>query len=221
VMTSPSFDFPAQLPHNAGYIGVQLEDPQWTPPWNPPWPSADDRPLVVVSLTTTYQAHGDMLARIVSALGSLPVRALVTTGRIELKEPPPNVHLARFVPHARVLPYADAVVTHAGLGTVHAALAHGLPLLCLPIGRDQPDNAARVVWRGAGLRISPKSSPARIAAAVERVLHDETLTRSSRNLARAIAAERPADVGPEEIERLASAEAATMDLSSASLVQTG
>jgi UDP:flavonoid glycosyltransferase YjiC (YdhE family) len=142
---------------------------------------------------------------------------LVTTGRIELKEPPPNVHLARFVPHARVLPHADAVVTHAGLGTVHAALAHGLPLLCLPIGRDQPDNAARVVWRGAGLRISPKSSPARIAAAVERVLHDEALTRSARDLARAIEAERPADVGPSEIERLAATGAEPRTLVGAAL----
>jgi UDP:flavonoid glycosyltransferase YjiC (YdhE family) len=220
VLTSRSFDFPAHLPPNVRYVGVQLEEPEWTQTWHSPWPLADPRPLVVVGLTTTYQAHGDVLARIVSALGSLPVRALVTTGRMEVREPPPNVCLARFVPHAQVLPHADAVVTHAGLGTVHAALAHGLPMLCLPIGRDQPDNAARVVWRGAGLRISPKSSPARIAAAVERVLQDETLTRSARNLARAIAVERPAEIGPEEIERLASTDAATVDLNSASLAQT-
>jgi UDP:flavonoid glycosyltransferase YjiC (YdhE family) len=221
VMTSPAFDFPARLPPNVRYVGVQLEEAAWTQPWNSPWPPADPRPLVVVGLTTTYQAHGDLLERIISALGSLPVRALVATGRMEVREPPPNVCLAQFVPHARVLPHADAVVTHAGLGTVHAALAHGLPMVCLPIGRDQPDNAARVVWRGSGLRISPKSSPARIAAAVERVLQDETLTKSAQNLARAIAAERPAEVGPDEIERLASADAAAVDLSSASFARTG
>jgi AcrR family transcriptional regulator len=98
-----------------------------------------------------------------------------------------------------------------------AALAHGLPLLCLPIGRDQPDNAARVVWRGAGLRISPKSSPARIAAALEKVLHDEGLKRSARDLARAIVAERPADVGPSEIERLAATGAESRTLVGAAL----
>jgi UDP:flavonoid glycosyltransferase YjiC (YdhE family) len=211
VMTSRSFDFPARLPPNVRYIGVQLEEPEWTPAWKPSWPARDSRPLVLVGLSTTYQAHSGLLERIVSALGALPVRALVTTGPIQLGESPPNVQLARFVPHARVLPHADAVVTHAGLGTVHAALAHGLPMVCLPIGRDQPDNAARVVWRGAGLRLSPKSSPARIAAAVERVLEDEALTRSARGLATAIAAERPADVGPEEIERLPAMEAAAME----------
>jgi UDP:flavonoid glycosyltransferase YjiC (YdhE family) len=162
---------------------------------------------VVVGLTTTYQAHSGLLERIVSALATLPVRALVTTGRLSLGEPPPNVHLASFVPHPRVLPQADVVVTHAGLGTVHAALVHGRPLVCLPIGRDQPDNAARVVWRGAGVRLSPKSRPARIAAAVARVLEDEGLSSSARQLAKAIADERPAERGPGEVERLAGVEA--------------
>jgi UDP:flavonoid glycosyltransferase YjiC (YdhE family) len=211
VLTSRAFDFPGELPSNVRYIGPQLEEPEWTPPWDSPWPSGDPRPLVVVGLTTTYQAHSGLLQRIVSALGALPVRALVTTGRIELGEAPPNVHLASFVPHPRVLPQAAAVVTHAGLGTVHAALAHGLPLVCLPIGRDQPDNAARVVWRGAGLRLSPKSSPAQIAVAVERVLQDEVLSRSARHLAREIADEHPADIGPSEIERLATTGTATIE----------
>ncbi len=203
VLTSPAFDFPGQMPPNVRYLGAQLEEPEWTPPWESPWPAGDARPLVVVGLTTTYQAHTGLLQRIVSALGTLPVRALVTTGPIQLGEPPPNVHLARFVPHPRVLPHADAVVTHAGLGTVHAALAHGRPLVCLPIGRDQPDNAARVVYRGAGLRLSPASSPTEIAAAVETVLRDEAMSRSARHRADEIADEHPADVGPSEIERLA------------------
>jgi MGT family glycosyltransferase len=203
VLTSRAFDFPGQLPPNVQYLGPQLEEPEWTPAWESPWPPGDSRPLVVVGLTTTYQAHGDLLHRIVSALGTLPVRALVTTGRIELGDPPPNVHLARFVPHPRVLPQADAVVTHAGLGTVHGALARGVPLVCLPIGRDQPDNAARVVWRGAGLRLSPKSSPAKIAAAVERVLGDPAFGASARRLAAAFAEERPEERAPNALEVVA------------------
>jgi MGT family glycosyltransferase len=203
VLTSRAFDFPAQLPRHVRYLGPQLEEPDWAPSWDSPWPAADERPLVVVSLTTTYQAHEGLMQRIVAALGQLPVRALVTTGRVEMGEVPSNVHLARFVPHAQVLPQADAVVTHAGLGTVHAALAHGLRLVCLPIGRDQPDNAARVVWHGAGVRLSPKSSPTKIAAAIDRVLRDEAFAKSARELARAFADDRPAEAGPAELERLA------------------
>jgi UDP:flavonoid glycosyltransferase YjiC (YdhE family) len=204
VLTSPAFDFPACLPPNAEYVGPQLNPPAPTQTWESPWPAGDDRPLVVVGLSTTHQAHDALLERIVAALATLPVRVLVTTGGATLRETPPaNVYVARFVPHARVLPEAAAVVTHAGLGTVHAALAHGLPLVCLPIGRDQPDNAARVQWHGAGLRLSPKSSPAVIRAAVERVLGDPAFAASARRLAAAFVDERPAERGPTALEAVA------------------
>jgi UDP:flavonoid glycosyltransferase YjiC (YdhE family) len=204
VLTSPAFDFPARLPANVEYVGPQVDLPAPSTVWESPWPAEDDRPLVVVGLSTTYQAHDPMLERIVAALGSLPVRALVTTGGATLSSTPPaNVHVARFVPHGQVLPQAAAVVTHAGLGTVHAALAHGLPLVCLPIGRDQPDNAARVQWHGAGLRLSPKSSTAAIRACVERVLGDPAFAESARRLAAAFAEERPAERGPDALEAVA------------------
>jgi UDP:flavonoid glycosyltransferase YjiC (YdhE family) len=184
--------------------GAQLDPGAPTLPWESPWPDGDDRPLVVVGLSTTQQAHDLLLERIVAALGTLPVRALVTTGGATIRSTPPaNVHIARFVPHAQVLPRASAVVTHAGLGTVHAALAHGLPLVCLPIGRDQPDNAARVKWHGAGLRLSPKSSPAVIRAAIERVLGEPAFATSARRLAAAFADELPAERAARALEAVA------------------
>ena len=210
VLTSPAFDFRARLPANVEYVGPQLNPPAPTSAWQSPWPPGDDRPLVVVGLSTTHQAHDPLLERIVAALATLPVRALVTTGSAKLRSmPPANVHVARFVPHAHVLPQAAAVVTHAGLGTVHAALAHGLPLVCLPIGRDQPDNAARVEWHGAGLRLSPKSSPAVIRAAVERVLREEAFAASARRLALAFVDERPAERAPSALEAVAGQPAST------------
>jgi UDP:flavonoid glycosyltransferase YjiC (YdhE family) len=203
VLTSPAFDFPARLPANVEYVGPQLDAPAPTPAWESPWSPDDDRPLVVVGLSTTHQAHDPLLERIVAALATLPVRALVTTGGATLRSTPPdNMRVARFVPHAQVLPEAAAVVTHAGLGTVHAALAHGLPLVCLPIGRDQPDNAARVESHGAGLRLSPTSSPAVIRAAIKRVLVDPAFAASARRLATAFAEERPAERAMRALEGL-------------------
>ena len=203
VLTSPAFDFPARLPVNVEYVGPQLDPPAPTPAWESPWSPEDDRPLVVVGLSTTHQAHDPLLERIVAALATLPVRALVTTGGATLRSTPPdNVHVARFVPHAQVLPEAAAVVTHAGLGTVHAALAHGLPLVCLPIGRDQPDNAARVESHGAGLRLSATSSPAVIRAAIKSVLGDPAFAASARRLAAAFDEERPAERAMRALEGL-------------------
>jgi UDP:flavonoid glycosyltransferase YjiC (YdhE family) len=147
----------------------------------------------------------------VTALGTLPVRALVTTGSVELRqEPPANVHVAAYVPHARVLAQADIVVTHAGLGTVHAALAHGVPLVCLPMARDQPDNAARVVWHGAGLRLTSKSSPSAIRTAVATVLRERTFLASAQRLAAEMADERPAETAPRALEAVAAGSGSTI-----------
>ena len=63
-----------------------------------------------------------------------------------------SVTFAQAVPHAAVLPSVDVVVSHAGLGTVTAALAHGVPLVCHPFGRDQHLNAQRVEAVGRGGR---------------------------------------------------------------------
>ena len=53
----------------------------------------------------------------------------------------------------------DAVVTHAGFGTMAAALAHGVPLVMLPISADQPMNASRAAEPGSGSRSRPPTAP--------------------------------------------------------------
>lgn len=206
VLTSAAFDYPADFPANVQYVGPQLEDAEWHAEWAPPWSEDDTRPLVVVGLSTTYQAHERLLHDVVRAVGRLPVRALVTTGAgVAAPAGPGNVHVEPFVPHARVLPHADAVVTHAGHGTTVAALAHGVPLVCLPISRDQPDIAARVAWHRAGVRLRGPRTPRRIAAAIARVLGDDAYRRSAGRLAAAIAHEAPERRGVEALEQIATA----------------
>ena len=98
----------------------------------------------------------DLLQRAADALGRLPVHALVTTGPAvdpAVIRAPENVSVRRWARHADVLPYCSAVVTHGGHGTVIKALTAAVPLVIAPLGRDQPDNAARVVHAEAGLRV--------------------------------------------------------------------
>lgn len=127
VLTSPAFDFPVpRLPANARYVGPRLADPAWAGEWTPP---PGEAPLVLVGLSSTYMAQGDLLGRIVSALGTLPVRALVTLGpSLEpgaLGTVPPNITVVAAAPHAEVLKHAALVVTHAGHGTIIKSLAAG------------------------------------------------------------------------------------------------
>ena len=146
-------------------------------------------PAVLVSLSTTYHPQQEhLLPTVVDVLGSLPVRALVTTsGRWEPEKghQHPNVAITDYVPHTSVLDDAALVVTHAGLGTVAAALHHGVPLVCSPTGRDQPLNAARVTELGAGLTVDPTNSPHEITQAIETILNDSRFRQMAASLAQA------------------------------------
>ena len=106
--------------------------------------------------------QGALVQRVLDAVAPLSVRALLTAGPAidpETLRMPANARAVSFVPHRAVFPHASLVVTHAGWQTVNAALADGVPLVCIPDGRDQPDNAARVVEAGAGLRVKKSAPP--------------------------------------------------------------
>jgi len=116
---------------------------------------------------------------------------------------PANVSVRRWVRHADVLPSCSAVLTHGGHGTVIKALAAGVPLVVAPLGRDQPDNAARVVHAGAGLWISKKASVPAVHDAIARVLDEPRYRAAARRMAATLAAERDEALVIDELERAA------------------
>lgn len=204
VLGSDGFDFAAicgaRLPHNVRYVGPQVK-------LGDALTGHEDQPLVLVSFSTTYQAQRPLLERVVEALGSLPVRVLLTLGpAVELDgSVPSNVRVERWIDHREVLPQASLVLTHGGMGTVMASLAHGVPLLCLPMGRDQPDVTARVTHSGAGVRVPPKAGVAQIAAAVQDALGNADLIRNARRLQAHMASEIAAERAVGELEALSPA----------------
>lgn len=207
VLTSPTFDVSAPFtPSNARYVGPVLDDPMWAEPWTPPWPDDNSDPLVLVGFSSTFQDQVPVLRRVVEALSGLPVRAVVTLGQM-LQEgavaSTQNVAVVPSAPHARILEHAALVISHCGHGTAIKALSAGVPLVCLPMGRDQNDTAARVVHHGAGVRLAPTSSAAKIRAAVEQVLGDDRYQASAARLATTFAAERRRTDVVAELEELA------------------
>jgi MGT family glycosyltransferase len=202
VLTSDAFDFP-ELPRQpkVRVVGPRLDDPAWV---DEPALPAGEQPLVLVGLSSSHQGQDDVIRRAATALGELPVRGLVTTGpAVDPFPSAANVAVVRSAPHAAVLPHAAAVITHGGHGTVIKALAAGVPLVVLPMGRDQLDVAARVTAAGAGVRVKPKASPARIAAAVREVLDQPSYRRNAERLAAAIAEELKEDRAVLELEEMA------------------
>ena len=203
LLTSRAFEFEQYSPPSmVRFCGPRLDDPAWAGDWTPP---PGDAPLVLVGLSSTFMDHTDHLRRIAAALGDLPVRGLVTTGPAidpDQIDAPANVQVVRSAPHSQVLKHASAVVTHAGHGTVIKALAAGVPLVCLPLGRDQLDNAARVAAHGAGLRLKPKAKPPAIAQAVSRVIEDPSFADGARRIGAAIADDLREDRAVAELEEL-------------------
>jgi MGT family glycosyltransferase len=190
--TSRAFDFDQDPPAPYRYVGPYFEDPPWTDGWTPPWPADDRRPLVLVSFSTMYQGQETALARTIAALGALPVRGVVTLGPVLSPgdfPSPDNVIVTARAPHAPILPLASAVVTHAGHASALRPLMAGAPVVAMPFGRDQPDNAARIVERGAGLRLNPDATAAEIAAAVARVIAEPGFRQAARALGARIAAD--------------------------------
>jgi MGT family glycosyltransferase len=177
MQTLESFDFPiSPLPANVRYTGPVLDDPDWTGTWTNPWPADDPRPLVVISLSSTFQDQHQVIRNAMDALRGQEIRGLVTLGpALKLADfrTPENVITICSAPHSQVFPLADLVITHAGHGTLMRALANGLPTICLPMGRDQNDNAVKIVHHGCGIQLSPKSRPEKIQKAIKLILSEQ------------------------------------------------
>jgi len=65
-------------------------------------------------------------------------------------------------------------------------LVAGVPLLCMPMGRDQNDTARRGFDRGAGLWLKPSAPAARIRSAVQRLITEPRFRERAQALGRVI-----------------------------------
>jgi UDP:flavonoid glycosyltransferase YjiC (YdhE family) len=184
----PGLDRPVELPDRTAYVGAILrpDGPDHLDPSTAALLQEPGDPWVLLSLSTTLQGQRDVLPGMLSALATLPVRVLLTLGGVmspESVNAPANVAVRGHIPHEAVLPHVAAVVTHAGMSTVATALAAGVPLVCVPQGRDQPLNAVQVAEVGAGLAVAPDAPPEAVAKAVETVLADSRYRSAARAFA--------------------------------------
>jgi UDP:flavonoid glycosyltransferase YjiC (YdhE family) len=156
-----------------------------------------------VAMSSTFQDQIGSLQRAIDALGTLPVRAVVTAGPAldaASLRPAPNVTVVASAPHRDVLRHALVVITHGGHGTVVKALAAGVPMVLLPHGRDQADTAVRVAARGAGVMLTRSAGAAEIAAAVRLTLRDDSYRAAAQRLGEMIRRDAAGDMLVHELE---------------------
>lgn len=182
VVVPEVIDTPDAAAERVTYVGPVFEpigpDADWTPP-------PGDGPLVVVSLGTTDMDEIPVLSRVLGALAHERARVVATVG--DHADPydlmaPANAVVSRFVQHAAILPHADLVISHGGIGTSLAAMAHGVPVLFLPLGRDQPVNAAAIAATGAATVLPSTAGAGQIARAVEEILRDPSYSEAARRV---------------------------------------
>ncbi len=149
VATDSALDPAAErrLPANVRYTGVVQAPIQAGTP--------KGKPLVLVSLSTIFfEGQEATLQAILDALEGLPIRVMVTTGAVapESLRVPANVEVHRYFPHDQIMPSVSLVIGHGGHSTTVRALAHGIPLLTLPMhwALDQAMVGKAVATTGAG-----------------------------------------------------------------------
>jgi MGT family glycosyltransferase len=191
----PRSDWPAKL----RLVGPGL----WEPPADPPfWLDELRQPLVLVTCSTLFQNDRRLPEVACEAFTGEPFEVVITTADVDPSglEAAPNVRIERFVPHAPLLGRADCVVCHAGMGVTQKALAHGVPVVAVPFGRDQPEVARRVEVAGAGVRLpARKLTPERLREAVRRAID---LRAGAQRIASAFALAGGAETAADVLEEL-------------------
>lgn len=190
-MTAESFEYPRRdWPPNVRLVGPGL----WTPPLGESVPSFE-RPALLVTCSTEYQADHRLAQAAVEAFADDPRFSLVvTTGGVDPKKVPAPAHVIveRFFPHQALLGergQARAVICHGGMGITQRALSAGVPVLAVPFGRDQLEVGRRVEVAKAGVMLSR----GRLSARALRAALEVTLGRAdgAMRIARAFGATGP------------------------------
>jgi UDP:flavonoid glycosyltransferase YjiC (YdhE family) len=100
------------------------------------------------------------------------------------------------------MPLCDAVVCHAGHGTLVRALSCGVPVVACPAAGDMAENAARVAWAGAGVSLPRRLvTPRGVRLALRRLLAEPAYAERARELGEWAAINDGAAAAAESVEK--------------------
>lgn len=197
--TAEPFEYPrSDWPSSVRLVGPSLWEPAAE---TPAWIRDLQKPVVLVSTSTEFQADDRLLQVALDALATEAVTVIATSpigSRAGLRIPA-NAKVEAFVPHGPILKFAVCVVCHGGMGTTQKALAAGVPICVVPFGRDQPEVARRVEVARAGTRLpAARLNAGRLRQAVREAM---TMSAGAARIASAFAAAGGAPAAADALER--------------------
>jgi UDP:flavonoid glycosyltransferase YjiC (YdhE family) len=213
VATFPQLEYPRTWPKHVHVVGPLM----WEPPADDvelPTGTSSAResggledPLVLIAPSTAQDAKHTMLRAALRGLADAPVRVLATYNRRlppRALPVPDNARVVDWVVYSRTMPHCDVVVCHAGHGTLVRALSSGCAVVACPAVGDMNENAARLDWAGAGVRVPRRYiTPRVLRLAVERALGEPGIRARARELARWDAAHDAGETAARLVESLA------------------
>ncbi len=191
---------------------VQTGVCRYTPAEIPPDPSLQQflqsgpPPLVFTLGSAVVHAGTDFLRHSLHVAKRLQQRAIVQTGSAAVRAQLPvalgdSILALEYAPHASLFPHARAIIHHGGAGTSQEALASGRPMLVVPHGFDQPDNAARLARLGVARVLAARRYNAeRAIPEVQAVLTDSAMRARAADCARRLQRENGARIAADRIE---------------------
>jgi len=186
------FDFPrAALPPHFHYVGPLRRAAPHSIAF--PWEKLDGRPIVYASLGTLQNSREAVFRCFAEACENFDVQLVISHGGgltdAQSSQLPGAPLVVRYAPQELLLERARLTLTHAGLNTVLDSLAHGVPLVAVPITYEQPAIARRVEWHGCGESIAlPQLNLRRLRARLASVLHEGCYREGAARMQAAISA---------------------------------
>jgi UDP:flavonoid glycosyltransferase YjiC (YdhE family) len=182
VGTFPQLEYPRTWPSHVHVVGPLM----WEPPARDVDPPPGDEPLVLIAPSTAQDPEHRLLRAALEGLADAPVRVLATWNRRLPPHPlrvPDNARVVEWVSYSRTMPQCDVVVCHGGHGTLARALACDCAIVACPAVGDMNENAARLDWAGAGVRVPRRfTTPRVLRLALERALGEQAIRERAREL---------------------------------------
>jgi rhamnosyltransferase subunit B len=127
-------------------------------------------PIVFTQGSTAVHSPGDFYKVSAMAAERLGRRAVLLGATDSLEIDSPNLLALPYAPYSRLFPHAIVNVHQGGSGTTGEALRSGRPMLVVPYGWDQPDNAVRAERLGVGVHLPRREYTVDTATAVLKTL---------------------------------------------------
>jgi zeaxanthin glucosyltransferase len=148
-------EFPRRMPSHLYYTG-QFRDEYSETGMQFDWTRLSGRPLVYASMGTVRNTSEEVFRLIALACAQFKVQLVLSLGGgtllpSHLGQLPGDPIMLHYARQRALIQRASLVINCAGLNTTLECLRHGVPMIAIPVGEDQPGVAARIARASVGI----------------------------------------------------------------------